>query len=341
MSSATPDVILTTDRERVRLLTFNRPDRANAFNEMLYHAAADALHAAEADDDVAVVVLTGGGKAFCAGTDLLEMAETVDGTATTRTGFPAFVDALQQFPKPLVAAVNGAAVGLGLTMLAHCDLVFVSDDARLLAPFTNMGVAPEAASSYLLPRRMGRQRASLSLFTSNWISAEDAVATGLAVQQCRPDALLDDTMAVIAYLRSLAAAGAPTPGPLDRFNLLGITMLGAGLLPDAKPVTAARIAAPPRGPTAQYGEYLLSYQDCRECHGRNLSGGVPGQLPPLGPGLGIINEWTLAQFIATMRTGIDPNGHQIGEQMPWRPIGRMDDDELAAMYQYLTRLSPS
>jgi mono/diheme cytochrome c family protein len=151
----------------------------------------------------------------------------------------------------------------------------------------------------------------------------------------------DDTMAVIAYLRSLAAAGAPTPGPLDRFNLLGITMLGAGLLPDAKPVTAARIAAPPRGPTAQYGEYLLSYQDCRECHGRNLSGGVPGQLPPLGPGLGIINEWTLAQFIATMRTGIDPNGHQIGEQMPWRPIGRMDDDELAAMYQYLTRLSPS
>jgi enoyl-CoA hydratase/carnithine racemase len=202
MSSATPDVILTTDRERVRLLTFNRPDRANAFNEMLYHAAADALHAAEADDDVAVVVLTGGGKAFCAGTDLLEMAETVDGTATTRTGFPAFVDALQQFPKPLVAAVNGAAVGLGLTMLAHCDLVFVSDDARLLAPFTNMGVAPEAASSYLLPRRMGRQRASLSLFTSNWISAEDAVATGLAVQQCRPDALLDDTMAVATRIAS-------------------------------------------------------------------------------------------------------------------------------------------
>jgi enoyl-CoA hydratase/carnithine racemase len=187
-------MLLTEDRDRVRLLTFNRPDRANAFNEELYHAAADALRAAATDDDVAVVVFTGAGKAFCAGTDLLEMAETVDGTATSRDGFPAFVDVLQEFPKPLLAAVNGAAVGLGFTMLAHCDIVFVSDQARLLAPFTNMGVAPEAASSYLLPRRMGRQRASVSLFTSDWISAEEAVATGLAVQQCRPESLVDDTM---------------------------------------------------------------------------------------------------------------------------------------------------
>ncbi|MET4385486.1 mono/diheme cytochrome c family protein [Bradyrhizobium sp. F1.4.3] len=147
----------------------------------------------------------------------------------------------------------------------------------------------------------------------------------------------DDTAAVIAYLRSIPAAGAPTPGRPDRFNLLGLAMLGAGLLPDAKPVTAASIAAPPKGPTAQYGEYLLSYQDCRECHGKDLSGGVPGQLPPLGPDLGIVGQWTLGEFITTMRSGIDPNGHQLGEQMPWRPIGRMDDDELAAMYQYLTQ----
>jgi len=195
-------MLLTNDRDRVRVVTFNRPDRANAFNEELYHAAADALREAAADDDVAVVVLTGAGKAFCAGTDLLEMAETVDGAATSRDGFPAFVDVLQEFPKPLLAAVNGAAVGLGFTMLAHCDLVFVSDRARLLAPFTNMGVAPEAASSYLLPRRMGRQRASLSLFTSDWISAEDAVATGLAVRQCRPETLLDETLELATRIAS-------------------------------------------------------------------------------------------------------------------------------------------
>ena len=199
-------MLLAQDRDRVRLLTFNRPDRANAFNEELYHASADALRAAAADDDVAVVVFTGAGKAFCAGTDLLEMAETVDagvgGESVSRNGFPAFVDVLQEFPKPLLAAVNGAAVGLGFTMLAHCDLVFVSDKARLLAPFTNMGVAPEAASSYLLPRRMGRQQASLSLFTSDWISAEDAVATGLAVRQCSPETLVDETMELATRIAS-------------------------------------------------------------------------------------------------------------------------------------------
>jgi enoyl-CoA hydratase/carnithine racemase len=195
-------VLLIDDHERARLLTFDRPDRANAFNEALYHASADALRAAAADDAVGVVVLTGAGKAFCAGTDLLEMAETVDGTSTSRDGFPAFVDTLQDFPKPLMAAVNGAAVGLGFTMLAHCDLVLVSDRARLLAPFTTMGVAPEAASSYLLPRRMGRQHASLSLFTSDWITAEQAVATGLAIRQCSPDELVAETLELATRIAS-------------------------------------------------------------------------------------------------------------------------------------------
>jgi enoyl-CoA hydratase/carnithine racemase len=195
------DVLLTEDHDGARLITFNRPDRANAFNETLYHASADALRDALADDSVGAVVFTGAGKSFCAGTDLLEMADAVpDDTAGSgrpdRSGFPAFVDALAEFPKPVLAAVNGAAVGLGFTMLAHCDLVLVSDRARLLAPFTTMGVAPEAASSYLLPRRMGRQQASLSLFTSDWISAEQAVATGLAVQRCSPDTLIAETLAL-------------------------------------------------------------------------------------------------------------------------------------------------
>ncbi|MDA9399584.1 MULTISPECIES: c-type cytochrome [Bradyrhizobium] len=151
----------------------------------------------------------------------------------------------------------------------------------------------------------------------------------------------EDTKAVIAYIRSLPATGEQTPEPPDRFSLLGLAMLGAGLLPDAKPVFTGVIIAPPKGPTARYGRYLLSYQDCRECHGKDLAGGVPGQLPPLGPDLGVVKEWSQAQFIATMRTGFDPSGHRLGEQMPWRPIGRMDDDELAAIYQYLLGLPRS
>jgi len=148
----------------------------------------------------------------------------------------------------------------------------------------------------------------------------------------------NDIQAVIAYIRSVPAAGEPTPDPPDQLNLLGVAMLGAGMLPSSKPVMTGSITAPPKGPTFQFGEYILSYQDCRECHGRDLTGGVPGQLGPLGPDLNLVKDWKLAQFIATMRTGIDPNGHELNKQMPWRPVGRMDDEELAAVYEYLTHL---
>jgi mono/diheme cytochrome c family protein len=151
----------------------------------------------------------------------------------------------------------------------------------------------------------------------------------------------DDIAALIAYLRRQPAAGRPTVDPPDRFNLLGVVMLGAGLLPDGKPVLAGTITAPPKGPTQQYGEYILSYQDCRECHGAKLTGGVEGQLAPIGPDLTIVKEWRLREFMETLRTGTDPDGHEIGRQMPWRPIGKMDDDELGAVYEYLTHLPDS
>jgi mono/diheme cytochrome c family protein len=118
-------------------------------------------------------------------------------------------------------------------------------------------------------------------------------------------------------------------------------MLGAGMLPEGKPVSASVIAAPPKGPSMQYGEYIMSYQDCRECHGHDLTGGVPGQLGPLGPDLNLVKQWKLSDFVDTMRTGVDPNGHQMSEQMPWRPLGRMDDEELTAVYEYLTHLPSS
>jgi mono/diheme cytochrome c family protein len=148
----------------------------------------------------------------------------------------------------------------------------------------------------------------------------------------------DDTKAVIAYLRHLSPAGQQTPNPPDRLNPLGMLMLGAGMLPTGKPISHETITAPPKAPTAVYGEYILSYQDCRECHGKDLSGGVPGQLAPLGPSLHLVKDWKLEEFIATMRNGVDPNGHEIGKQMPWKPIGRMSNEELGAIYEYLTHL---
>jgi mono/diheme cytochrome c family protein len=148
----------------------------------------------------------------------------------------------------------------------------------------------------------------------------------------------DDTRAVIAYLRSLPSAGRPTAAPPDHLSLLGLAMLGAGMLPTGKPVSVGVVSAPPKGPTLQFGEYILSYQDCRQCHGSKLTGGVPGQLGPLGPDLNLVKGWNFEQFVATLRTGIDPNGHAISIEMPWQPIGRMDDDELRAIYEYLTHL---
>jgi mono/diheme cytochrome c family protein len=150
-----------------------------------------------------------------------------------------------------------------------------------------------------------------------------------------------DTQALIAYLRSRPAAGTATVDPPDRFNPLGLIMLGAGMLPAGKPVSTGVVTAPPKGRTARYGEYILSYQDCRTCHGADLTGGVAGQLAPLGPDLGLVKEWKLEEFIATMRTGIDPGGHELSQQMPWRPIGKMDDEELGAVYDYLTHLPGS
>jgi mono/diheme cytochrome c family protein len=148
----------------------------------------------------------------------------------------------------------------------------------------------------------------------------------------------DDIEAVIAYIRSQPAAGEITPDPPDQLNPLGLAMLGAGMLPRGKPVLSGAIMAPPKSATARYGEYILSYQDCRECHGANLTGGIQGQLAPVGPGLDMVKDWKPAEFISTLRTGIDPAGHELGKQMPWRPIGRMDDDELTAIYEYLVHL---
>jgi cytochrome c553 len=151
----------------------------------------------------------------------------------------------------------------------------------------------------------------------------------------------DDTRALIAYLRNQPAAGAPTRNPPDQLNLLGVVLLGAGMLPPAKPVSAGIVNAPPKGPTVEYGEYVSRYQDCRECHGAALTGGVPGQLAPIGPDLNLVKAWKLEEFVTTMRTGIDPGGHQLREQMPWRAIGKMDDEELGALYEYLIHLETS
>ncbi|EME22401.1 enoyl-CoA hydratase [Rhodococcus triatomae BKS 15-14] len=184
--------ILIDDRARVRTLTLDRPDALNAFNEALYDATTEALRDAAEDPSVAVVLLTGHGRAFSAGTDLREMhARTSDPNFQPgKHGFLGLIDALTDFPKPLIVAVNGLGLGIGTTVIGFADLAFMSTTAKLKCPFTGLGVAPEAASSYLLPTLIGRQNAAWVLMSSEWIQAEQAKEMGLVFQVCEPDDLL-------------------------------------------------------------------------------------------------------------------------------------------------------
>jgi enoyl-CoA hydratase/carnithine racemase len=185
-------ILQVDDQNRVRTLTLNRPDVLNAFNEALYEATAEALRVAAEDPDVAVVLLTGAGRAFSAGNDLNEMQARITDPEMANQGshFTAMIDALTRFPKPLICAVNGVGVGIGTTILGYADLVFMSATARLKCPFTSLGVAPEAASSYLLPQLIGRQNAAWLLLSSEWVSAQEALAMGMVWKVCEPEELL-------------------------------------------------------------------------------------------------------------------------------------------------------
>ncbi len=186
----------------VRVVAFNRPEVRNAFDTAMYQGVTAALRAADADEAVGAVVLTGRGSAFTSGQDLAEMAAIASGTAVEGAGqgFMGLLDALIGTSVPVLAAVNGVAVGLGFTVLAHCDLVLVDAGARLRVPFAELGVPAEAASSFLFPAAMGWQQAARILLTSDWVAAEEVVGLGLALEVCATGTVLDETVALAARI---------------------------------------------------------------------------------------------------------------------------------------------
>jgi enoyl-CoA hydratase/carnithine racemase len=194
------DGVAVEDRDGVRLITLDRPDRLNAFNATVFAGITRALGEAAADDEILCVALTGNGRAFTAGS---ELSDDDAGEDTGADPYEAFMQAIETFPKPLVAAVNGLAVGIGTTMLGHCDLVLAAESARFRMPFTSLGLVPEAGSTATMPALLGRQPATHALLTSSWISAQDAARDGL-VWRLVPDAsLLDETWAVCAEVAAM------------------------------------------------------------------------------------------------------------------------------------------
>lgn len=185
----------------VLLLTWNRPERKNAFDDEAWRALEDALETARAAPEVAVVVATGAGGDFSAGVDLRSFRAAAGpgaeapAPAAGAHPFDACMRALAGFDKPLLAAVRGVAVGFGATFLFHCDLVYAGASLRLRLPFVSLGLVPEAGSSFLLPARIGAQRAAELLFTAEWVDAVRAVEVGIAARALPDAELLDATLA--------------------------------------------------------------------------------------------------------------------------------------------------
>ena len=178
------DEILLDRDAGVLTLTFNRLAKKNALTPSMYAAMADALVQAAADATLAVVVIQGHETVFSAGNDIGDFLQR---TATTGES-PAFqfLRAISTFAKPLVAAVCGPAVGIGTTMLFHCDLVYAGDNAAFSMPFVNLGLCPEAASSYLAPQLMGHGRAAEALLLGEPFLAETALEMGLVSRIVAP-----------------------------------------------------------------------------------------------------------------------------------------------------------
>ena len=190
----------------------HRPERLNAFDGGLVNDLANALVDAAADPEVAVIVVSGSGRAFSTGADLKALAEPREPVGDG-DGFTRLLDTMADLPKPLLMAVNGYAVGFGMTMLAFADVVFMSTEARLRCPFTELGAPTEAGSSFLLPQLLGRQNAAWILLSSEWITAVEAHAMGLAWKLCEPHELLDVTY---DHARRLATHSVAALGTVKR-----------------------------------------------------------------------------------------------------------------------------
>ncbi len=169
-------------------LRINRPDKKNALNLAMYQSLADGLKEADGDDSVRVILIRGGADCFTSGNDLADFL-TAPPTGP-ESPVMQFLFAISETRKPLVAAVNGLAVGVGVTMLLHCDLVYAGSSATFQMPFVNLGLCPEAGSSLLLPHIMGHQRAAELLLLGETFSAEKAYHLGIVTEVCSDDSVL-------------------------------------------------------------------------------------------------------------------------------------------------------
>ncbi len=194
----TEQVQVTLDKG-VQILTLNRPDKKNALTSEMYGALADGLERAERDPNIRVTLITATGDAFTAGNDMGDFAKAgqtpADETPAEKPNVARFVENIREAEKPVIAAVNGLAVGIGVTMLLHCDLVYAAASATFQMPFVKLGLVPETGSTLLLPRLVGMQKAADLFLTSKKITAEKAEALGIVAEVFPDNALPSEALA--------------------------------------------------------------------------------------------------------------------------------------------------
>ena len=189
----------------VLVLSLNRPDKLNALTMEMYQALSEGLEKAQAAVEIGAVVIAASGDNFSAGNDIqdfMRMATSADISQSADLPVVRFIQNLVRFDKPLLVAVQGVAVGIGLTLTLHADMVYVASDTLMSAPFVDLGLVPEAGSSMLLPERVGAARASEILLAAGKINAEQAVDWGLANRVLSPSVLFDETLETAKMLAS-------------------------------------------------------------------------------------------------------------------------------------------
>ena len=243
-----PETIRYETADAVATITLNRPERLNAVNALLIRELVGALDRADADDGVRAVIVTGAGRAFCAGADLGTGGNTFDGPARGGTQAPEehrdggglVTLRIFEMRKPVIAAINGPAVGFGITMTLPMDIRLASSGARMGFVFARRGVVPEACSTWFLPRLVGISRAAEWTYTGRVFAAEEALAAGLVSRVVPPDALMpaarelaleiaQNTSAVsVALIRQMLwrMLGADHPIEAHRIDSLGMAYTG-------------------------------------------------------------------------------------------------------------------
>src|SRR6187455_539259 len=172
--------LIVSDEDATRVITLRRPEKKNAITQDMYRAMSDAIDKAQNNRDIRCIIITGGSGVFTAGNDLEDFLKdgTSDSDAPRASNAIKFLYSLAHNVKPVIAAVDGIAIGIGTTMLFHCDHVLASKTATFSTPFINLGLVPEGASSLLAPRAMGHQRAFAMLVMGRKLTANDAHTAG-------------------------------------------------------------------------------------------------------------------------------------------------------------------